>query len=65
MECASCKGSAHPATGCAWSARTLVCGPCARRFWAWMMSHTSERKRTKKGRLASDFYAAAIRKVEP
>jgi hypothetical protein len=34
--CASCGGAAHPATGHAWSAATLVCGPCIRAFMAWL-----------------------------
>lgn len=33
--CAACKGVAHPATGHAWSAAVLVCGPCTRAFFAW------------------------------
>lgn len=64
MKCASCSGVAHPATGHAWSERTLVCRACYVRFRDWMIGHTSERKRTKKGRLSSDFYGAALRKAE-
>jgi len=54
--CASCPGVAHPATGCAWSSRTLVCHACAVRFWKWMISHT----RARKGR--PSFYDAALKK---
>ena len=58
MTCASCKGVAHPATGCAWSETTLVCGPCARSFWRWMMQHT----RARKGK--PSFYDAALDKQD-
>lgn len=64
MKCASCEGVAHPATGCAWSERTLVCRSCAVRFWAWMQSHTRARARkpSKAGRISGDFYGAALAK---
>ena len=58
MKCASCDGVAHPATGCAWSPKTLICGPCTRRFWAWMMQHT----RARKGK--PSFYDAALLKLD-
>jgi hypothetical protein len=41
MRCAACKGPAHPASGCQYTARTLVCGPCARRFWEWAVRHAN------------------------
>lgn len=52
--CAACKGVAHPSTGHAWSASVIVCGPCTRRFFAWVAQHTRPRK-------GSDFYGAAVR----
>lgn len=39
MHCAACKGPAHPASGCQYTAQTLVCGPCVREFWAWAVRH--------------------------
>jgi hypothetical protein len=60
QQCGACKGVAHPATGCAWSDRTLVCGPCARSFWKWMIGHTNQRRRFKKGKPSPDFYGAAL-----
>lgn len=54
MRCASCHGAAHPASGCQYSERVIVCGPCTRRFWAWVRVHTKPRKGT-------DFYGAATR----
>lgn len=62
MKCSSCQGVAHPATGCQWSPQTLVCHACAQRFWTWMMNHTSERPRKKKGKPSPDFYGAALKK---
>jgi hypothetical protein len=62
MTCASCKGVAHPATGHTWSERTLVCGPCARRFWKWAIQHTNAQTRRKKGKPSPDFYGAALKK---
>lgn len=41
MTCADCKGVAHPASGCQYSPRTIVCGPCVRRTWAWIRQFTS------------------------
>jgi hypothetical protein len=35
MECRTCGGPFHPATGCAYTATFVVCGPCTRSFWAW------------------------------
>jgi hypothetical protein len=54
---------AHPATGCAWSARTLICHACAERYWRWQIQHTATRKRKKKtGKPIPDFYEAALKK---
>ena len=51
--CAACGGAAHPASGCQYSERVLVCGPCTRRFWVWARQHMHARKGQ------PDFYAAA------
>lgn len=61
-KCSSCPGVAHPATGCAWSARTLMCRACATRFWTWMRAHTATRKRKKNGKEIPSFYDAALKK---
>jgi hypothetical protein len=52
--CAACGGAAHDATGHRWSAKVLVCGPCARRFFKWAQGHTRPRK-------GLSFYDAAVR----
>lgn len=52
--CSSCKGVFHPQTGHAHSAAVVICGPCARRFFAWLERHTRPRKN-------ADFYGAATR----
>jgi hypothetical protein len=41
--CSVCQGPYHPATGHAWSQETVLCGPCAGRFFAWVVRHTSRR----------------------
>jgi hypothetical protein len=33
----------HEATGHRWGDRTVLCGPCARSFVAWLKRHTSSR----------------------
>ena len=45
MICASCKGSAHPATGCQYTEKTIVCGRCVREFWKWLKGNTSRKFR--------------------
>lgn len=35
--CRTCGGVAHPATGCVYSPTFIVCGPCTRRAWAWIL----------------------------
>lgn len=37
MTCFFCRGCAHPASGCEYSARVVACGPCVREFWAWFI----------------------------
>ena len=37
IRCGHCKGPFHPATGHAFSAITVACGPCYGRFAAWQM----------------------------
>jgi hypothetical protein len=41
QRCAQCKGSAHPASGCQYSSRTLICGPCTRQAWKWVREHVN------------------------
>jgi hypothetical protein len=37
IRCATCGGVAHPATGCAYSPTFVVCGPCTRAAWKWIL----------------------------
>lgn len=48
-KCASCPGVAHPATGCQYSERVLICAQCTKRFWVWLRQHTNGKGRRKKG----------------
>ncbi len=43
MDCNFCEGVAHPATGCYYGPKTMACGPCTRRFWAWFEQHSNPR----------------------
>lgn len=45
--CRTCGGVFHPATGCAYTERFVVCGPCVRVFWAWLVKHTNGKGRRK------------------
>lgn len=59
--CACCDGVAHPASGCQYSERVVVCGPCTRRFWAWAKRHTSAKGRRK----GPNFYDHVTPLAEP
>lgn len=37
IRCRTCGGVAHPASGCAYSESFIVCGPCTREAWKWIM----------------------------
>jgi hypothetical protein len=41
--CFACKGPFHPASGHAWPQGANYCGPCTRKFFAWVKSHTKRR----------------------
>jgi len=56
MNCTACQGVFYPATGCQYSARVVVCGPCVRQFWAWFRGHQN------RGR-GPNFYVAATKFV--
>lgn len=62
-KCASCGGSAHPATGCQYSERVIICGRCIREAWHWIKGHTSMKKRVgpKGSKQKVSFYEAAGR----
>jgi len=68
IRCAACKGVAHPASGCVYGPRTVVCGPCVRAAWAWVRQHTARYVRVgprgPRARYIS-FYAAAGAFAEP
>lgn len=58
IRCANCGGPHHPATGHAFTATTVLCGPCAGRFWAWVVRHTARRYGA-----AASFYTHAATSV--
>jgi hypothetical protein len=47
MRCACCKGAAHPASGCQYSERVIICGRCTREAWRWIKGHTNSKGRRK------------------
>jgi hypothetical protein len=57
MRCFQCQGPWHEATGHVLMAGTVLCGPCARRFFAWMRGHLARRWG------GHDFYAAAATSI--
>lgn len=56
IRCRMCGGPAHPASGCVYSPTFVVCGPCTREAWAWVVRHTNG----KGGRKGLYFYAHAL-----
>ena len=53
--CKMCGGVAHPSSGCQYSENFVVCGPCVRRDWKWLLNHIN----TKGGRKGMFFYEYA------
>lgn len=45
VSCRFCGGPFHPATGCAYTATFVACGPCTRSFWAWFRPFMSSKGR--------------------
>jgi hypothetical protein len=43
MRCSACTGVYHEATGHRLGDRTVLCGPCARSWLAWLKSQTNRR----------------------
>lgn len=43
MKCSACNNPYCEATGHRLGDRTVLCGPCARRFLDWLKRHTSSR----------------------
>ena len=58
-KCFSCGGPFHPATGHYHRPDVPVCGPCTKRFVAWLKGHTKRRWGGK------DFYAHAATSIKP
>jgi hypothetical protein len=56
--CADCGGPAHPASGCQYTETMVICGPCTRKFWAWLRLHTNKMP-SKRSRHRVSFYDAA------
>ncbi len=51
--CPMCGGVSHPSSGCAYSASFVVCGPCTRQAWKWILNHVNG----KGGRKGINFYS--------
>jgi hypothetical protein len=43
MQCSSCRGVYHEATGHRFTANVQICGPCARHFVTWLKGHLRRR----------------------
>jgi hypothetical protein len=63
IQCRTCGGVAHPATGCAYTATFIVCGPCTREFWAWLRSRVNSRPSRRHG--GPSFYDHVNRVAPP
>jgi hypothetical protein len=68
VRCATGDHPAHAATGHFLGGTSWLCGPCAGRFFAWVVRHTAQRKRA--GRLNKDaarvsFYDHAATSIKP
>ena len=45
IRCRMCDGVAHPASGCVYSPTFIVCGPCTRAAWRWIVTFTAQKGR--------------------
>ena len=43
--CPDCGGPSHPASGCQYTPTYVVCGPCTRRAWKWIISQVNGKGR--------------------
>lgn len=59
MRCKDCGGVAHPATGSQYTEDWIICGPCARIVWAYVVEMTNSKGR-RKGRPAFYDYVNRI-----
>lgn len=59
--CRDCGGVAHPASGCQYTPNWIVCGPCVRAAWAWIVPMTQSKGR----RNGPSFYAHVNRISAP
>jgi hypothetical protein len=57
-ECRDCGGPAHPATGCQYTEDWIVCGPCTRLAWKWILNFVN----SKGGHRGVYFYEHAVRR---
>jgi hypothetical protein len=67
--CCNCGGPWHEATGHVLGAErpTVLCGPCAGRYFGWVLGHT-RKKASKRQRRDGDvvsFYQAAATSIKP
>jgi hypothetical protein len=68
VTCATGDHPAHPATGHHLGGKAWLCGPCAGRFFAWVVRHTARRNRP--GKLNKEahtlsFYDYAATSIKP
>lgn len=61
FRCPACKGVAHPASGSQHSENMVVCGPCTRKFAAWVHAWTSSKG---KGRKTKVSFYDHVRRLE-
>jgi hypothetical protein len=45
FRCPTCGGPSHPASGCQYSENFVVCGPCVREAWVWIVQMTNSKGR--------------------
>jgi hypothetical protein len=57
-KCASCGAVAHPASGCQYTPKTIVCSRCTREFWRWVKGQTNRRFRVGRTGKHVSFYEA-------
>ena len=65
IRCRTCDGVAHPATGCVYSPTFIVCGPCVRSFWSWVVRHTNAKGRRRKGQAPSPSFYEHVNRLGP
>lgn len=62
MRCCNGDHPAHPSTGHWLSGEMWLCGPCAGRFFAWVVQYTRGKNKRRGG---VSFYDAAVTSIRP